>query len=272
MDTTERTVRGFISSTDFLKKLERIAPKHLNLTRLVTIALSEIKKTPTLALCNPYEVGGCIFQAAQIGLEVGGILGNAYLIVTGKKEPKCSVWVGYKGLINVACRSSVAMMDAKLIYENDHFNFNYGGPKLSHSYDLRIDRGEVIGAYSQAFLKNKSKKIEVMSLNEINENHRAMSSSYKYAEENNLFNSVWHKNYNGMALKTPIRKIFNQIDCSVEMNMALDINLSAELETQDNQQKFIELADVNESNLIPAEEFLTTAQSETYNILNKEAA
>src|SRR5262245_44358346 len=60
--------------------------------RMLRIILSEVEKTPGLLECTPESFWLAVIQTAQLGLEVGGVLGQAYLIPYGKQ---CTLVVGY---------------------------------------------------------------------------------------------------------------------------------------------------------------------------------
>ena len=57
--------------------LGAIVPKHLNLDRVMRVALAAYSKTPKLMSCSIDSVYQSVRQAAEMGLEPGGALGHA---------------------------------------------------------------------------------------------------------------------------------------------------------------------------------------------------
>jgi recombination protein RecT len=64
---------------NFKSEIARALPRHLNPDRMCRIALTEFRKNPKLADCDPRSVFAAIIIASQLGLEPG-VLGQCYLI------------------------------------------------------------------------------------------------------------------------------------------------------------------------------------------------
>ena len=81
------------------------------------IVMTELRKTPKLLECDAASLMGSIGQVAQLGLEVGGLLGHAYLIPYGRE---CQLVIGYKGLMELARRSGqIKSIEARAVFEGD---------------------------------------------------------------------------------------------------------------------------------------------------------
>lgn len=88
--------------------------------------LTAIQNAPDLAQCEPTTVLGGMFLAAQLNLEVGAGLGQAFLIPRRDKKSKtgwtASLQLGYPGLIKLASNSGqVVGFDTIVVREGDRF-------------------------------------------------------------------------------------------------------------------------------------------------------
>jgi recombination protein RecT len=60
-------------------RIVRTLPKHLPADKFLQTALNEIRRVPQLGECDPKTLIGGIMTAGQLGLEIGGLLGQFYL-------------------------------------------------------------------------------------------------------------------------------------------------------------------------------------------------
>lgn len=118
-------------------------------------------KNPLLRTCDKDSLQRSIAQAANYGLEVGGVLGQSYFIPYNEsvKNPKTGQWekvmtchfqIGYKGLIELARRSkTIKTIAAEPVYANDDFECELAsGRSIHHKINIFKDRGEVVAYYS----------------------------------------------------------------------------------------------------------------------------
>ena len=202
-------------------------PKNtINVDRFIQSAIMAITnpKNPTLRTCTKDSLFRSLKESASYGLEVSGVLGQAYLIpynenvqvAPGKweKQMTCHFQLGYKGLIELARRSNtIKTIAAEPIHENDIFDIELGMNRhLSHKIDITKERGEVIGYYCLVELTNGGCQFTVSSKKDI-ENHRdKFSKAYKKEDKSN----VWNSNFDAMALKTQVIKTLKLCPISVE--------------------------------------------------------
>ena len=88
-----------VLSDQFKKQLALAVPKHLSADRMARIAATEVRKTPALLNTTPASFLGAVMQSAQLGLEPGSALGQAYLVPYGNQ---CQLILGYRGMIDLA--------------------------------------------------------------------------------------------------------------------------------------------------------------------------
>lgn len=205
-------------------KKENIAsrlPSHMRhlADRMVKIALTAAAKSPKILECSRESVMLSIMQAAELGLEPGGALGEGYLVPYGST---CQFIPGYRGLISLARRSGqIISIEAHLVREGDDFDFALGlEPMLKHRPNLEAEEpGAIKFVYAVAKIKGGGTQYEVMSKAEIEairKRSRAASAG------------PWVTDYGEMARKTVIRRLFKYLPVSVEMARALEIQAQSE--------------------------------------------
>lgn len=195
-----------VLSDQFKKQLALAVPKHLNADRMARIAATEVRKNKALLNTEPTSFLGSVMQAAQLGLEPGSALGQAYLVPYGNK---CQLIIGYKGMIDLARRSGqVLSLNAYAVREGDDFNFQLGlKPDIHHVPSLEADRIKkpIKYVYAVATLKGGGYQFEVMSRAEV-EAVRAKAKS----------KNIWNTYFEEMAKKTVIRRLFKYLPVSIE--------------------------------------------------------
>jgi recombinase, phage recT family len=194
------------------KQFNNALPQHINTDRFVRIAITTIRQNPRLAQCSQESLLGALMVSAQLGLEPG-ILGQCYLIPFENKKlgkVECQFQIGYKGLIELLRRSGqLSDIYSYVVYENDDFEITYGLSRdLKHKPNFS-DRGEIIGFYAVAILKDGAKAFEYMTKEEIiKHEEKYRKGSYK--------NDVWNKNFEEMSQKTVVKKLLKWLPISVE--------------------------------------------------------
>lgn len=189
----------------------------VNVDRFMQSAMLAITnpKMPNLVKCSKESIFRSLKEAAAYGLELNGMLGQAYLIPYNVKGVMtCSLQLGYKGLIALARRSNtIKTIAAEPIHENDIFEVELGmGRKLSHKIDIMKERGEIIGYYCLVELCNGGSQFKVMSKKDV-ENHRnKFSKAYDPKDSSN----IWNKNFDAMALKTVVIQALKLCPISIE--------------------------------------------------------
>lgn len=201
-----------------MPSIEAVLPKQINPDRMSRIALNVIRTNPKLLECNINSLMGGVLEAAKLGLEPG-LMGQCYLIPFQKKEKRGGQWVvvdveaqfiiGYKGLIDLVRRSGqVSTIEARTVYENDKFDFEYGlDSKLVHK-PIMTDRGAPIAYYAVCKLKDGGSSFLVMSKQEM-EQYRE-----QYAKSKNF--GPWVTEFDAMARKTCLRQLIKYLPISVE--------------------------------------------------------
>lgn len=211
--------------THLLEKMKpaiaQALPKHVSAERIARIALTAIRSNPKLAECTPQSFLGSLLQASQLGLEVNTPLGQAYLI---PYKDVCTLVVGYQGMLDLARRSGmVKAIYAHAVREADEFDYELGlEPKLQHK-PAEGDRGDLTHVYAVARLTGGEPIFTVLTRAEV-ERFRARSRAKD--------SGPWVTDYEAMALKTAIRRIFKWLPKSAEMSVAAAIDEADDLSRQ----------------------------------------
>lgn len=227
-------------------QIKAALPRHMTAERMARIATTELRKNPKLGTCTPVSFLGAVIQAAQIGLEPGGALGHAYILPYDVNKKQGRDWVkvteaqliiGYRGMIDLARRSGqILSLNATAVYEGDEFECVMGlEPSLKHVPDFnnaeREKADRLTFVYAVAKLKDGGTQFAVMSRAQVDA-IRERSSGYKVAlakqKEGKKPDNPWFSDYEAMALKTVIRRLFKYLPVSIEMQQAVMLDEKAD--------------------------------------------
>jgi phage RecT family recombinase len=203
-----KQLKVFLNQDHVEAALAKALPKHLTAERFISVALTTISRTPELANCSTLSLYGGIIQASQLGLELDGVLGHAYLVPF---KQVATLMIGFKGLRALAIRSGqVKSIRSNTVFTNDLFEFSEGVPDyfLKHRPQLS-DRGDLIAAYSIAMFPDGGYQFVVMGKEEIEK----VRKSSKMAE-----GPTWKHWYGEMAKKTADRRLCKQLQQSPELS------------------------------------------------------
>lgn len=166
-------------------------------------------------------VGSCVVLA-QLGLELGP-LGQAYLLPfrnNKNNSTECTMIIGYKGMIDLARRSGqIISLTAHAVYENDEFKYAYGLNEILEHRPSLNDRGALVAVYAVAKLRDGGHQFEVLSVKDV-ELVRSKSKAKDFGP--------WKSDFDEMAKKTAIRKLFKYLPVSVDLQRAFTIEDRAE--------------------------------------------
>ena len=216
-------VAHMLSSPSMQAQIKAALPRHMTPERLARIVTTEIRKVPKLAECTPVSFFGAVIQCAQLGLEPGNALGHAYLLPYGRDV---QLIIGYRGMIDLARRSGqIVSIDARAVYEGDKFECRLGlDPHIEHEPDWanpnRTMGDKLQFVYAVAKLKDGGIQFDVMSRAEI-EGIRARSKAGN--------GGPWKTDYQAMALKTVVRRLFKFLPVSIEIQTAVGLDERAEM-------------------------------------------
>jgi len=203
-------------------------PKHVDVNRMTRIALTEFRKTPALAKCDPKSFLGAVMQSAQLGLEPGSSLGHCYLLPF---KSQVQLIIGYRGMIDLARRSGqITSLTARAVYKNDEFKYSYGlDETLTHVPNEEAEQApeNLTHVYAVAKLKGGGIQFEVMSRSQVEKIRKASRAGNT---------GPWVAHFEEMAKKTAIRRLFKYLPVSIEIQKAVTLDEKADAGvTQDNE-------------------------------------
>lgn len=196
-------------------ELSASMPRHVDANRILRIALTEIRKTPKLLECDVASLLTSVATASSLGLEIGGPLGQAYLVPYG---PKAELVLGYRGMLAMARRSGeIKSIEARPVFEGDAFSYSYGlTPSLVHTPSGETDPTKLRAAYAIAHFKDGGFQLEVMLANEIRKIRDV-------ALAKNFNKGPWKDNESEMWRKTPLRRLMKMLPLSADIAERVDV-------------------------------------------------
>lgn len=224
-------------------------PRHIKADQFLRVAISTIQKNPDLLKCTQVSVLSCLMESAQLGLQVNGSLGEAYLVPFNNKQKdgtwkkECQLIIGYKGYMKLARNSGeVSTIKAEVVYKGDELKVEDGlDPVLRHvrSEDPpELDKDEplenaVRGAYAIVKMKDGTPQFVFLWKWEID---RARARS---KQKDGL---MWTTDYPEGAKKTAIRRLAKYMPQSPEIQRAAALEDAADLGISQDIESAIEIS------------------------------
>lgn len=227
------TVRALLEKSR--NQIAMALPRHLTPERMIRVALTAYQRVPELLECDPTSIVGCVIQASQLGLELDGILGHAYMIPfwNGRRSlMEAQFVVGYRGYLALARRSGeVSVFTAKIAHANEHFDWIEGSEGRIIHKPLLKDRGEPVAAYAVLRLKDGGGDSFVMPWDEVLACQQEYGHYKSGKKKGQRKEGPWWNNLPEMARKTCVRRLAKYCPVSVEIQRAaaLDERADAEL-------------------------------------------
>ena len=196
-------------------EIARALPKHVSPERMLRVAQTAMQSVPKLAECTTLSVVGAIVVSSQLGLELGGPLGQAYLVPFKPKDGPmvATLIVGYRGMIDLARRSgSVSVIDAVAVHKRDKFRVTLGlAPTIEHEpYTGEEEPGPFRAVYARCLMRDGTSQFVFLTAREV-ESVRKRSKAGAFGP--------WQTDYEEMAKKTAIRRLWKVLPVSVEKSM-----------------------------------------------------
>jgi recombination protein RecT len=197
-DESKQALRTMLKR--FEGKIISMVPRHLDGKRLFEIYKTTAQTTPGLAECLPISIIGSVVQAAQLGLSLDNVFGEAYVIPRYNKHQKAKVaqfQIGYKGLRKLALQADPELRDvyAREVYENDHFEYTLEPPemKLKPAEDP-AGRGKLRYAYAKGIWRDDYERFHVLTVVDITKIKKASDAAAKgYGPWVDWEEAMWRK-------------------------------------------------------------------------------
>jgi len=219
-------------------------PSTIDPDHFISVALQAVTRQPRLLECTPLSILKALRDAAELGLEPSGLMGQAYLVPYRRGQTyEAQLLPGYRGLIDLARRSGeVQTIEARVVRQRDDFDFEYGtNQHIRHRPYMNLtgerepdyenergelvrgkplDAGEYVAAFARAVLTSGVETFDVMSIAEVNA-IRARSQSAN--------SGPWATDYAEMARKTIAKRLLKYLPLSsTRLQRALEIDSAFE--------------------------------------------
>lgn len=211
-----KTVKDMVAS--IVGNVGAIAPRGVDSNRILELAYTAMREDPKLMDCTAASLVGGLTMSLRLGLEIGGPLGQSYLVpfrngATGQME---ATWMlGYRGMIHLAYKSGqIEHMAVVPVWPEDRYQVELGSdwrivhvPNLNAPHDPR--EAKPIAYYMRA----KPKGGEAFVLPPLTavdiERHRSFSKGKN--------SPAWTEHYTAMAAKSVVREDARYLPLSVDV-------------------------------------------------------
>jgi len=214
---------NFTTICEFLQQksesLRTASSRQVKIEQFIKVAQVAIHKNEALMKCTPGSVYLACMEALQLGLDLSGAMGEAYLVPYGKVA---TMIVGYKGLITLACKTGdISYVDAIPVFHGEPFEITRGlKDEIVHETDPDIEwvEGNLRGVYCRVFFKDGAVKFHYVPkshCDRIRGLSKAGQSEY----------GPWKNHYVAMAQKTAIRaglKTIPMVNQSLQERLAYE--------------------------------------------------
>ena len=214
------------------KRIEQVIPVAMagfTPSRAIAVVIDACSRTPALLECDPKTIVRACVAAAEVGLELGSPLGEAYLVPFFNSRRGCKeaqFIPGYKGLIKLmSLDSRVSHVEATLVHAGDTFDWERGtSPRITHKPGAGTTRvrGDVVAAYAVIHYVHGLAAFEVMDMDELAIIRDESRGKDKYKT------GPWWKHTSEMYRKCPIRRMFKTARVSLHDHSLLSRAIEAD--------------------------------------------
>lgn len=176
------------------KQFAAALPKHIKTEKFVRVVMTAIGLNSKLVEAERNTFFSACMKAAQDGLLPDGK--EAAITTYNTKNGVVAQYMPMVAGLRKKARNSgeIAYMTADVIYSNDEFEYylDHTGIHFTHRPKLFADRGDAIGAYSFAKLKDGEISVEVMNKEQI-ESVQKMSKGTNTPWNGPFWSEMWKK-------------------------------------------------------------------------------
>ena len=226
------------------RSFESVLPAHIPAKKFMRTVVGAVQNNPDILAADKQSILLSCQKAAQDGLILDGR--EAALVVYNTKVnnqwvKKAQYQPMIDGILKKARNSGeISMINAIVVKKNDPFKYNPAMDELpNHNPDWFGDRGDMVGVYAFAHLKDGSKAVEIMSLAEVEQIRRVSKSGN---DDNGNPKGIWKDWYDQKAKVACLKRLCRRLPSSADLEQVLDRD-NADYEAQD--ETVIEEKDIN---------------------------
>ncbi len=210
---------------DAMPELKKVAPKFVNVGRMVQLALDAKMKNPLLANSSPESVLNFCMKCAQAGTDRVGA-GGMWAVPYWNSKRSCFDMTpipDWRLLVEKAKKAgAIKHAYAEAVYEADKFEYERGlNPILLHK-PARTNRGKLVAVYAVIILPDDSKDFVVMDFEADIIPIRNRTNAWKSWLEKKASNP-WVTDEAEQSKKTVLKRALKPFEgASIELTQLLD--------------------------------------------------
>lgn len=190
------------------------AASHIDPDRFIECVARSCIATPQLLDCNVATLFTSAAEAARLGLELGGVLGQAYLV---PYSGEAQLVLGYKGYKELAYRSDkVSVIDAGTVHKGDEFRWSRGTNQFIDHIPSDDATDEWIRCWAFAKTIHGEPIVSSMSKSQIEAHRNRFSKGW------NRKGSAWLSNPEAMGRKTCLHNVSRLLPLSPEYQQLVE--------------------------------------------------
>lgn len=228
-DEQEPTLQQLITAPWVTEQIQKQLGPGYDAGVFVRSVVNSVKASPDLALCDPATVFGGMFTAAQLRLEIGAGIGQAFLIPRRNRSNERYGWeasfqIGYPGLLALAYRSGVVTgANAELVMVGDRFkraSSSERGPYYDLDYGPEHDDPDaaVMGVIGLFWTRGSERPVwRYLTVDQVEERRPG------YTRES-YHKGPWKTNYRAMVEKTGLINVLKFAPKSAHLNLATAVD------------------------------------------------
>jgi len=184
-------------------------PSHVSVEKFQRVLVTAVQQNPALLNADRRSLYASSMKAAQMGLLPDGREGA---IVTFKDQAQFMPMIG--GVMKLVRNSGeLASIDAQIVYSKDKFTYRPGLDAVPmHEPDWFGERGDVIGVYAVARMKDGATYVEIMNRQQVDK-----VRNVSRAKDSGPWVTWWDE----MARKTAIRRLAKRLPLSTDLDGVL---------------------------------------------------
>lgn len=207
------------------KSFNSVLPSHVNSKKFMRTVVGAVQANPDILECDQQSIFLSCQKAAQDGLVLDGREAALvpYKKKIGNQWVKCAQYQPMIDGILMKVRNSgqISVINAISVYEKDSFSYNPSVDELpNHSPDWFGDRGNFVGVYAFARLKDGSTSVAIMNKDEI-EKIRKTSKSGTHRETGEA-TGIWRDWYEQKAQVACLKRLCRRLPSSADIDKLIE--------------------------------------------------
>jgi recombination protein RecT len=196
-------------------------PAHVTPERFTRVAVTVLRNDPKLQACSLPSILSGLMQSAQLGVEIGGVRQQAYLVPRWNSKLGCqeaTFQLGYRGMIDLAARAGITVTVDE-VCEHDTIDYELGTNAYLRHKPALANRGGTIGYYAVAsFRDGRPAAFTIIGRGEAEAFRDRFAAS---KTKDGVIYGPWDTDFDAMARKTAVRQLLNYLPQSIELQQAL---------------------------------------------------